>query len=177
MDIIKLSDLRCRAMLFDVESIKDVRGAKMDVTGSLEVDPVDLKRSVVEFINPVNFKGSVTNAGDCMLVKGVIDSRVKAVCDMCLSEFEYSLHLPFEQSYSTTDTRASSLMFDLKDEDDLAQLDEIGIYCDNEIDVSTDVVQSLILSIPIRIECKEDCKGLCVNCGVNLNDAKCKCEK
>ena len=36
---------------------------------------------------------------------------------------------------------------------------------------------ALLLELPSRILCKEDCKGLCSQCGANLNDHECSCQK
>lgn len=161
-------------MVIDVYSIQGVRGASIPVEVVADLKPIDLGRSVVECTAPVVFKGAVTNAGDCMVVDGRIVSKAKATCDVCLSDFEMCIDIPFTQSYCKNDNRASKVVFDEEDnlEDDE---DEVVVYSGDEIDIFPDVEQAVVLSLPITIKCKEGCLGLCPECGANLNKGKCPC--
>mgnify|MGYP001091754997 FL=1 len=35
----------------------------------------------------------------------------------------------------------------------------------------------ILLELPTKVLCSEDCKGLCSQCGKNLNEGECSCEK
>ena len=37
--------------------------------------------------------------------------------------------------------------------------------------------QDVLLELPGKVLCSEDCKGLCCQCGKNLNEGSCTCEK
>ena len=37
------------------------------------------------------------------------------------------------------------------------------------------IEENLIINIPMQIACREECKGLCPQCGINRNEASCKC--
>ena len=41
--------------------------------------------------------------------------------------------------------------------------------------VDGNIREELILTYPQKILCKLDCKGLCIRCGADLNENKCKC--
>jgi len=162
-------------MVIDVYSIQGVRGLSLPVEVVADLNPIDLGRSVVQCTAPVVFKGAVTNAGDCMVVDGRITTKAIATCDVCLSDFEMSIDIPFTQSYCKNDNRASKVVFD---EENLENdKDEVVIYLGDEINIFPDVEQAVILSLPITIKCKEDCLGLCSECGANLNNGCCLCSK
>ena len=39
------------------------------------------------------------------------------------------------------------------------------------------VISDIILNYPQKYLCKDDCKGLCPECGKNLNEGDCGCNK
>ena len=50
-------------------------------------------------------------------------------------------------------------------------------FLDSEdfVDISSVIHDLILLEIPIKKLCSNNCKGLCSNCGINLNEFKCKC--
>ena len=44
-----------------------------------------------------------------------------------------------------------------------------------KINLDKIVDDTVITNQPVTILCKDDCKGICMGCGVNLNNAECKC--
>ena len=46
-----------------------------------------------------------------------------------------------------------------------------------EVDVGELAYTAFILDMDTKHLCSEDCKGLCPGCGVNLNQAPCRCKK
>lgn len=45
------------------------------------------------------------------------------------------------------------------------------------LDIMPQIQESIYTLLPTKILCKEDCAGLCPNCGADLNETKCSCEK
>ena len=45
------------------------------------------------------------------------------------------------------------------------------------LDLDETVISDVLLSLPQKNLCKEDCKGLCSQCGHNLNEGECDCDK
>lgn len=77
-------------------------------------------------------------------------------CDRCQETF--SLNIPFNFGQFVTN-------------EDILRLKH-GIFALNDL-----VKEAILVNIPIKLLCKEDCQGLCDNCGVNLNNNKCNCNK
>lgn len=45
------------------------------------------------------------------------------------------------------------------------------------LDLAPIMREDMLLAMPIRPLCRPDCKGLCPNCGSDLNESACQCEK
>ena len=48
---------------------------------------------------------------------------------------------------------------------------------DNCIDLKKTFLEILITDVPLKNLCSENCEGICLNCGNNLNDKVCSCNK
>ena len=55
--------------------------------------------------------------------------------------------------------------------------DDIILLDQGEVDVGELAYTAFILDMDTKHLCSEDCKGLCPGCGVNLNQAPCRCKK
>ena len=55
-------------------------------------------------------------------------------------------------------------------------VDEEG-YSGKEIDLQPAVREQILLSVPPPPLCREDCKGLCPQCGKDLNEGECGCDR
>ena len=47
----------------------------------------------------------------------------------------------------------------------------------NDIDLKNTLLELLLLDIPFKNLCSENCEGICLDCGNNLNDEVCSCNK
>ncbi|MBN2685866.1 MAG: DUF177 domain-containing protein [Pontiellaceae bacterium] len=45
------------------------------------------------------------------------------------------------------------------------------------VDITEDLRDEILLHVPGFAVCSEDCKGICSQCGADLNDGPCSCEK
>jgi len=48
---------------------------------------------------------------------------------------------------------------------------------DNYIDLKDTLLEILFVDIPYKNLCSENCEGICLDCGNNLNDKVCSCNK
>jgi len=48
---------------------------------------------------------------------------------------------------------------------------------DGILELDDFIVEFLGVEVPYRYLCSEDCKGLCQNCGKDLNEGECNCQK
>ena len=47
----------------------------------------------------------------------------------------------------------------------------------DSVDVTADLREEILLHIPGFAVCSEECRGVCSQCGANLNEGSCACEK
>ncbi|NIO05105.1 MAG: DUF177 domain-containing protein, partial [Proteobacteria bacterium] len=52
-----------------------------------------------------------------------------------------------------------------------------GFFSGDEVDLSGLIREQILLGIPYKALCHEECKGLCSQCGINLNEGNCGCER
>ncbi len=105
-----------------------------------------------------------------ILTKGVLHTEVEATCSRCLSLFNCSLTLNFEEEYFPTADVVSGASLSLPDEPSCFIIDEYHI-----LDLTEAMRQYALLDSPMKPLCREDCAGLCPHCGHNLNQGPCDC--
>ena len=114
---------------------------------------------------PVVITGTVRNTADVLMMKGAITTCLHGVCDRCASEFTEDVEIPVDvvlvEELANEDSEDEGV-FPLVA--DAADLDEI-------------VRTVFVLNMDAKLLCKHDCKGLCCQCGKNLNEGPCNCEK
>lgn len=115
------------------------------------------------FVSPAEVTGVIRNEA------GVVSMNAQAVftfayaCDRCACAAERQMTV-----------RMDHLLADsLNDEEN----DEFLLIADMRIDLEAFVLEDIFLALPTKFLCKEDCKGLCTQCGKNLNDGPCSCQK
>lgn len=106
-----------------------------------------------KFIGQIKVDGEIVNDGSSLSIRGKILCRKKFICDRCLTPSEEDQVQEFDE-----------------------EIDESDIV-DGMFDITELVKDTLIAAQPIKNLCKSDCKGLCPDCGRNLNDGECDCNK
>ncbi|MBR4903935.1 MAG: DUF177 domain-containing protein [Selenomonadaceae bacterium] len=101
----------------------------------------------------VKIFGEVEDVGRCFVVRGRIECRKSFTCDRCLTQATENQVHEFEDEFDKSEA-----------EEDL-------------IDVTELLRDVLIAGQPMKNLCKADCKGLCPECGANLNEGDCGCDK
>ena len=119
------------------------------------------------FEDGVSFDVVLTNAGEGILVTGIVHARAKGTCDRCLDEAVLDLSGEVNEYFLYEEPDPSQLA------DDEDEADFSLISPDNTIDLSEPLMQALLMETPFVVLCKEDCAGLCPVCGENLNHVDC----
>lgn len=127
----------------------------------------------VVFTTPIVFRLRLQRAGSLVELEGRLSFSLKEECGRCLSRFEDRV----ESSFSLTFTPQKES--DPEQEEVELEAEELGLitYDGEQIDLLEPLQEQVIVSLPISPLCKEDCKGLCSECGTNLNETDCGCEK
>ncbi len=133
---------------------------------SKSVAPIDLQLDEsLGFVNPVKIDFEIDKVGNEYYVIAKLSTIAHVGCDRCAESYDAAI--------------GDSVKIILtKDKDLLEQDDSYGI---NEgttvVDVTESVKETLFLALPEKKLCSQECKGLCAQCGANLNEGECSCDK
>jgi uncharacterized protein len=103
---------------------------------------------------------------------GRVSGTVEVYCDRCLRPFHY----PIRQSF---DICMLPVPPDLQEHDlelEQEQLNE-NYYVEPAISLKQLVREQIILNLPLKLVCRDECAGLCSQCGADLNEAACDCDR
>ena len=122
------------------------------VSGEEPGDLLDLAQDpVAQADGPIRYELTVEQAGQELVVRGLIEAPLRLRCSRCAHFF-------------STTARVSSFLHAYE----WAEHPE-------SVDVSADVREDILLEIPGFPLCAEGCKGLCAQCGQDLNEGTCDC--
>lgn len=114
---------------------------------------------------PVEASGTVRNTAGVLVMSGSIKTCLHGVCDRCAAEFSREVEYPIQ----------AVLVEGLANEENE---DEWVFPLEGESADLEDIVRTVfVLNMESKLLCKPDCKGLCCQCGKNLNDGPCSCQK
>ena len=100
-------------------------------------------------------------------ISGYILNNVIHECDRCLKNF------CINNKIST-----AFLLSNRKDNDQLENYEFLHWSLeDNCIDLKDTLLEILFVDISFKNLCSENCEGICLDCGNNLNDKVCSCNK
>ena len=106
-----------------------------------------------DFTGEIKIVGEVEDVGKSFVVRGRIECKKIFICDRCLAQATENQVHEFAEEFDKAEA------------------------IDDVIDVSELLRDELIAAQPMKNLCREDCKGLCPECGANLNEGECGCEK
>ncbi|HPL63830.1 MAG TPA: DUF177 domain-containing protein [Syntrophales bacterium] len=114
--------------------------------------------------------GSAVRIGETVTLDISMDADIILECGRCLKEVEKPIRAEF---------RYVLVPYEPGEDEDPDSEDELyfGRYRDEEIEIDPIILEQLILRIPVRAVCDEACRGLCPQCGANLNEEQCRCER
>ena len=151
-------------MRLGLAQIMDRPGAV--VPFSCSVDLSDLQYGASHPVTePVEASGTVRNTAGVLVMSGSIKTCLHGVCDRCAAEFSREGEYPIQ----------AVLVEELANEENE---DEWVFPLEGESADLQDIVRTVfVLNMESKLLCKPDCKGLCCQCGKNLNDGPCSCQK
>lgn len=153
-------------MKINIAAIKDVQGSSIPFDFSTDAQTLYAGHEALDFIGSITVHGTATNNGLAILVQGKMCATVQLICNCCLEPFLLVLQEEFSEEFTEGAYQGNQGGQDEKDQ---------SYFQGDEISLSELVHDHILLALPIRVVCREDCKGLCVKCGINLNQAMCKC--
>ena len=141
-------------------------GDALDLAAHLDLDTFSLGEREFALPEGADYDVVLTNAGEGILVSGVLRAHVKATCDRCLDDTEFDVAGEVDEYYLFEEPEDA-----VQDDDD--DLEYGLVNADNTIDLSEALLPALLMETPFVVLCREGCKGLCPVCGENLNEHDC----
>ena len=133
---------------------------------SKSVAPKDLQLDEsLGFVNPINIDFEIDKVGNEHYVITKLETVAHVPCDRCAESYD----APISDSVKIILTKDDELL----DQDDVYRINEGTTV----VDVTESVRETLILALPEKKLCSQECKGLCAQCGANLNQGECSCDK
>lgn len=125
------------------------------------------------FTTPLAYRLRLQKSGKLIELEGEVAFTIKEVCGRCLSPFEDQLKSSFALTFTPQKEDASD-----QEEVEL-EAGQLGLitYEGEVLDLHEALQEQVIISLPLSPICSEGCKGLCPECGQDLNEALCSCEK
>jgi uncharacterized protein len=160
-------------MRINVEDIGD-SGVVLTFTEGVESFPslLELSRSgECVFLMPLTIDLRIQLIGQLFVADGRFETRVRLSCSRCLADYDTPLAADFNLSFSREQPSRHA-------EVELGA-EEIGLilFHGEEIDLHDAVQEEVLMAVPMKTLCRPDCKGLCPQCGADLNQGDCGCEK
>ncbi len=124
------------------------------------------------FLDPVRFYLRFQRSGRLVEVDGRFEATLEMTCARCLAAYT----LPLTDTFALTFTPETDE--ELPEERQL-QAEDLSLvsYHDEQLDLTEPLQDQLLVAVPMRVLCHEDCRGLCPQCGADLNQGVCGCEK
>lgn len=131
--------------------VSDIKESGIEL--SQEIDAADLGLDAPEGRAQgfVRINARFAKQGNDIMVDGNFSAEVNLLCDRCLANFQKRLQQDFHFDYNLGNAET--------------------------LDITDDLRQEILLDFPVKALCRQDCKGLCPNCGMNLNEGDCQCNK
>lgn len=167
-------------MRINIGSIREVKGASLDVEYEEPCPPLDGSGDPVVALGPLHGSVTVTNTGDCMLVRGLLSAPVEMTCSRCLAPFQRLLTREIEEEFFPVRAKKGRMSPEAWQAPEPVTAagdgdDGINWYSGDVLDLAEATRENLQLAIPMKILCDEDCRGLCPHCGRNRNTGDCEC--
>ncbi len=141
--------------------------------GSIENYPLKIADLPVDETKAkISGEATLTHLNDFILANVTGQATLTEPCSRCLKEVPLTILLNFSREFRT------KILNQVQDDGgETANDEEVNPIVDGEIDLAPPFTEEIIANIPIKVLCREDCRGLCPQCGTNLNDNPCKCDK
>ena len=132
---------------------------------------VDLEFDSLVSLCRIELQLNIQKSGDEYYCQGDAKAHVKLTCARCLGEFDQDLENSTDFIICSSEWHEANR--NIIDSEDYVYFQGSDLHAD----LSDIVRQAIITAVSLKPLCSEDCKGLCSQCGINLNDKSCDCEK
>lgn len=140
-------------------------GESYQLSGHIDVEGYAVGDKELKLPHGASYDVVFTNAGDGILVTGIVRASVAGECDRCLEPASFEVAGEIEEYY---------LFEEPEDPESYEDGFEL-IGPDRIIDLGDAVSDAVVMETPFVVLCQPECLGLCPTCGANLNKGDCGC--
>ena len=156
-------------MLYNVAQLMKA-GVGTSLEADIHEEQVQLD-SDLKIIGPLNGHVRMRRINQGLIVDGWVDLTLECSCNRCLKEFEYPMHVSFEEVFYPTIDVVTGIHLPPIDEEEIFPIDDHHL-----VDLTEAIRQNVLLAMPMVTLCREDCPGLCPQCGHDLSLGPCECK-
>lgn len=113
-------------------------------------------------LSPLDGRFQATKTTNGIYIEGVLTSGLQVDCARCLKPVAVPVEMELSELYYYPPPPPAG---------------EFAVGDDGVLDLGPLVRELALLSAPARVFCTEGCLGLCNQCGQNLNESACDCER
>ena len=146
----------------NVAEIKKRLVGKTDFHFKVDAKELNLSEEDLAVRGPIFVDGEISNAGDVLLLKAAIHTKVERECARCLKTFVSDVETKILEKFFPVDAENID--------------DDAFSYEFDVVDITEAVREGLLVAEPLQVLCKEECRGLCPVCGVDRNVESCDCD-
>ncbi|GFN31936.1 hypothetical protein PCURB6_21960 [Paenibacillus curdlanolyticus] len=145
------------------------KGTLPPIQETIEVTSLLKGRRDVLSASPIHVKLNVHAADGIIHVDGRLTSELEMACSRCLNPAAVKVDVPFHEQFKPVEA--------LSPEDEDLDVDDPIEVVGETLDLKPYVEDLWLLELPFVPVCSSDCRGLCSECGQNLNERECGCER
>ena len=152
-------------VVIDLSERCEEPGESYSVSGRIEERSYEVGGKGFSLPEGIAYDVVFTNAGDGILVTGMVRAHAEGACDRCLEPASFELAGEIEEYY----------LFDTPENEGAYEDGFELLGPERTIDLADPVLDAVVCDTPFVVLCREDCRGLCPTCGANLNEGDCGC--
>lgn len=158
-------------MRFNVaQLLKSAAGASREYDLEEDITGID---EDLDIVKPLRGKVKFLRTGNGILVSGHVQTEVSLPCRRCLAPVAVPVAFDLEEQFRPSiDLITGHALPVESDEEEATRTDVRHI-----LDLTEVVRQNLLLTLPMSALCSPQCRGLCPECGQNLNEGLCGCQR
>lgn len=137
-----------------------------------EVDDPTPVGTGVDLAGHVVGRIELSNTGSSVFARGHVTGRALLECSRCLRQFSWPFRVDFTESCDLRQIDDPTEYEAAQDEDE-----PIPILDEDVVDLNELIRQLIVVEMPLRPLCRPDCAGLCPQCGTDLNEQRCDCDR
>jgi len=152
-------------MKIDLSEVVLYVNKSLDKEVTIEMTTFSSKMGNFQIIDKKPFILHLSNEEDKQLfIRTDLDVILEIPCDRCLTAVPVKIHLSVDKAFMIDNSQLI-----VEEEDDYVN----GF----NLDIDKLIYGEILVHWPMKVLCKTDCKGICKNCGANLNEKTCDCQK